>query len=130
MDIRLMRFDFYVGRLLVARRQAAVAVLEPGERVGEGIRAAAEAYCSAHGAGDVYAWVRRLPEGAPEWPEVAEVEFAGGTAILLEADWAPDGWVIVGRGGDAVRPPVDMDREAPYCEIVENAAEFGEIVRR
>lgn len=115
MEIRLMRFDFYIGRELVARRPVAAAILEPGERVSGGVRRAAEAYCEAHGAGDVFAWVRSIPSGAEEYAEVA---FEGGTAMLLQAEWVPHGWVVAGRGGGAIVPPVDVGVEMPWCQIV------------
>lgn len=112
MEIRAMRFDFYQGETMTNQRPVVVAVLGTGERVSEAIRAAAEAYVERHGAGDVYAWVAVIPAGAEEY---VEVTFAGGTAMLLQADWAPRGWVVVGRGGDAVIPPRLADTPQPYC---------------
>lgn len=99
MDVRLMRIDFYAGAALVARRPVAAAVLEPGERVSEAIRAAAGEFCAAHGPGDVFAWVGRLPGGAEEF---AELRHDGGLATLVLAGWVPAGCVVVGRGGDSV----------------------------
>lgn len=112
MEIRMMRFDFYDGRLLVNRRAAAAAILEPGERVSEAIRAAGEAYCERYGVGDMYAWTRTIPAGAEEY---VDVEFRGGRAMLVQAAWVPAGWVVVGRGGDAVVPAQDVGKQMPYA---------------
>lgn len=73
----------------VSFRMLAVWKLLPGDRVSEVIEHVAEWYFASAGQRPQFGWMRKLPAGAECGMEIAGV-------MLLEAEWALDGCVMVG----------------------------------
>lgn len=111
MNSRVVMLQFAQDGLLVERRQVALVELEPGERVSEAIRVGAQMFGAA---GELYAFVGRIPAGVEEFTELT-VDDA--LVTLVRAAWVPAGAVMVGGRGERVYPPVqsgfqgDMDME-------------------
>jgi hypothetical protein len=66
--------------------------LAQGEKVSRQIMAAAERFALAMGMDPQFAFVRSIPTGAEEFVDVRGV-------TLVRADWVPEGFICLGRGG-------------------------------
>jgi hypothetical protein len=69
--------------------------LRAGERVSQSISEAAAAYGQANGMDAEYAFLQKMPSGAPEFVEI-------GNVTVLTADWVPVGFVALARGGTQI----------------------------
>jgi hypothetical protein len=86
----------------VWRMRAGIARLERGRRVSEQVSEAAEAFLRASGIRPEYAFVWRMPSGAEEGAEVDGV-------MLIEAGWAPEGYVaLVNRRAEVETERVEV----------------------
>ena len=63
-----------------------------GQRVSEAMVAAGEVFALATGLEPMFAFIREIPARASEFTEVKGI-------CLMQADWVPNGFLAVGRGG-------------------------------
>lgn len=70
--------------------------LQPGEKVSRQIAQAGEQFALSTGLDAQVAFIQRIPAGAAEFAEVGEI-------TLVRADWVPEQFICVGRGGMKVK---------------------------
>ncbi len=66
--------------------------LAPGERVSQAIAEAAGVFARENGVEAQFAFMWEIPAGGEEFAEIGEV-------TLVQADWAPVGFVVLACGG-------------------------------
>ena len=103
MNAKFARIMYWREGALCWSRDALLAAPLPGERIRAVLMEGAALYASRHGAGDLFAWVCDLPQGAQDG---VFVPFAEGEVCLCLADWAPHGYIVLDRGGG--RPRADV----------------------
>lgn len=112
MNAEIVMLHFHLDGYLVQRREIAMVTMVSGERVRDAILTGAKLY--ARDDQDLYAFVRFIPAGAQAF---AELPFGDTLVTLVQADWVPQGVVMVGRGGEAVKEPIYTGKKE-YMEVL------------
>ena len=87
----LIEFQHVTGPKAVVRWPL-VAWSYSGQRVSEAMIEAGVKFALSTGHDPMYAFIRQIPAKAEEFVDVMSI-------TLLQADWVPDGYLAVGRGG-------------------------------